>query len=103
MYQRCPYDLDPQQRRRLYLEAYKYIILGDSLFTIFADGLLLRCVNDEEAHKILHEIHGSSTSVIHIGGHFYVKFFAFKIIRNGYYWPFILRDSYKFARSYDKC
>jgi hypothetical protein len=85
------------------LEASKYIILGDFLFRRFADGLLLRCVNDEEAHKLLFEIHGSSASVIHIDGHFFAKDTTFKIIRNGYYWPSIFRDSYKFARSYDKC
>jgi hypothetical protein len=42
-------------------------------------------VNDEEAHKLLHEIHGSSIFVIHIGGHFSAKSIAFKILRNGYY------------------
>jgi hypothetical protein len=73
------------------------------LFRRFVDGLLLRCVNDEEAHKLLHEIHGSSVSVIHIGGHFSAKATAFKIIRNGYYWPSIFQDSYKFTRSCDKC
>jgi hypothetical protein len=95
--------LDPHQRRRLCLEASKYIILGYFLFRRSTDGLLLRCVNDEETHKLLHEIHGSSTSVIHIGGHFSIKSTAFKIIRNGYYWPTIFRDSYKFTKYFDKC
>jgi hypothetical protein len=102
-HQKCPYGLDSHQRRRLRLEASKYIILEDFLFRSFVDVLLLRCVNDEEAHKLLHEIHGSSVSVIHIGGHFSTKDASFKIIRNGYYWPSIFRDSYKFSRSHDKC
>jgi hypothetical protein len=41
--------------------------------------------------------------VIHVGRHFFAKYTTFKIIRNGYYWPLILQDSYKFARSCDKC
>jgi hypothetical protein len=73
------------------------------LFRSYANGLLLRCVNDEEAHKFLHEIHGLSASVIHISGHFSSKATAFKIIRNGYYWPSIFQDSYKFSISCDKC
>jgi hypothetical protein len=73
------------------------------LFRRSDDGLLLRCVNDDEAQKIIYEIRGSSTSFIHIGGHFSAKATTFKIIRNGYYWPFIFRDSYKFVRSCDKC
>jgi hypothetical protein len=50
-------------------------------------------VNDEEAQKLFHETHGSSDYVIHVGGHFSAKAIAFKIIRNGYYWPSIFRDS----------
>jgi hypothetical protein len=60
-------------------------------------------MNDEEAQKLLHEIHGSSDSVIHISGHFSTKDTSFKIIKNGYYSPSIFQDSYKFARSCDKC
>jgi hypothetical protein len=102
-YQKCPDELDPHQRRRLRLKASKYIILGDFLFRRYVDGLLLRCVNDKEEQKLLHKIHGSTSSVIHIGGHFSAKATAFKIIRNGYYWPTIFHNSYKFARSCDKC
>jgi hypothetical protein len=47
--------------------------------------MLLRCVNNEEAKKLLQETHGSSNSVIHVGGHFSAKTIAFKIIRKGYY------------------
>jgi hypothetical protein len=73
------------------------------LFIWSTDGLLLRCVNDEEVHKLLHEIHGSSKSVVHIDGHFFSKDNAFKIIRNGYYWTTIFRYSYKFTKSCNKC
>jgi hypothetical protein len=40
-FQRCPDHLNPHQRRRFHLEASKYLILGDPLFKISADGLLL--------------------------------------------------------------
>jgi len=72
------------------------------LFRRFVDGILIRCVNNEEAHKLLHETHGSLDYVIHVGGHFSAKSISFKIIINGYYWPSIFQDSYKFARSCDK-
>jgi hypothetical protein len=101
--QKCPDNLDTHQRRRLYLESSRYVILGDFLFRRSVDGILLRCVNNEEAHKLLQETHGSSDSVIHVGGHFSAKTIAFKIIRKGYYWPSIFRDSYNFSRSCDKC
>jgi hypothetical protein len=102
-YQKCPNDLDTHQRRRLCLESSRYIILGEFLFRRSVDGILLRCVNKEEAHKLLQETHGYSDSFIHVGGHFSAKTTAFKIIRKRYYWPSIFRDSYNFSRSCDKC
>jgi hypothetical protein len=48
-HQKFPDKLYPHQRRRLFLKSSRYIILGDSLFNRSIDGLLLRCVNDEEA------------------------------------------------------
>jgi hypothetical protein len=52
--------------------------------------------------KILNEIHRSTTSIVHIGGHFVAKSTFFKILRIGYYWPSIFRDSYEFVRACDK-
>jgi hypothetical protein len=49
---RCPDNLDTRQRRRLHLESYRYVILGDFLFRRYVDGMLLRCVNNEEAQKL---------------------------------------------------
>jgi hypothetical protein len=100
---RCPNNLDTHRRRRLCLESSIYVILGDFLFRISVDGMLLRCVNNEEEHNFLQETHGSLDPVIHVGGHFSTKTTAFKIIRKGYYWPSIFCDSYNFARSCDKC
>ena len=65
--------------------------------------MLLPCVNNEDTHNSLQEHHGSSSSVIHVGGHFSAKAIAFNIIRKGYYWPSIFRESYVFLRSCDKC
>jgi hypothetical protein len=101
--QRCLDNLYTHQRRRLSLESSRYVIIRGLLFRIFADGMLLRCVNNEEAHKLLQETHGSANSVIHVRGHFYAKTISFKIIRKGYYLPSIFRDSYNFSRSCDKC
>jgi hypothetical protein len=101
--QRCPDKLDTHQIRRLHLESARYVIIGDLLFRRSIDGVLLRCINNEEAQKLLQETHGSSNFVIHVGGHFSAKTIAFKIIIKVYYWPSIFRDSYVFSRSCDKC
>jgi hypothetical protein len=101
--QRCLDNLDTHQRRILCLESARYVIIGDLLFQRSADGVLLRYVNNEDTHKLLQEAHDSSSSVIHVGGHFSAKTTAFKIIRKRYYWPSIFHNSYVFSRSCDKC
>jgi hypothetical protein len=73
------------------------------LFRRSTDGVFLRCVNCEDAQNLLQETHGSSNYIIHVGGHFSAKTTTFKIIRKGYYWPSIFRDSCVFSRSCDKC
>jgi hypothetical protein len=83
--QRCADNLDTLQRRRLCLESARYVIIGDFLFRRSIDVVLLRCVNNEDAQKLLQEIHGSSNSVIHVRGHFSAKTTTFKIIRKRYY------------------
>jgi hypothetical protein len=45
----CSDNLNTHQRRRLRLESSKYVILGDFVFRRFINGILLRCVNNEES------------------------------------------------------
>jgi hypothetical protein len=101
--QRCANNLGTHQRGSFLLETARYIIRGDFLFQISTNDVLLHCVNNEDAHKLLQETHGSSSFVIHVGGHFSAKPTTFKIIRKSYYWPSIFLDSYFFLRSCDKC
>jgi hypothetical protein len=87
----------------LCLETSKYLILGNSISRRSTNGLLLRCIDDVTAHKILKRVNGSTNSNIHIDGHFVVKATSFKILRTRYYFPFIFRDYFKFTKACDKC
>jgi hypothetical protein len=51
--QRCTDNLDTHQKRRLHIESSRYVIIGDFLFRRSANGVLLRCVNNEDAQKLL--------------------------------------------------
>jgi hypothetical protein len=64
---------------------------------------LLHCVDNTTTQKILKQIHGSSYLGIHIGGYSTAKATMFKILRTGYYWPSIFKDSYKFTQARDEC
>jgi hypothetical protein len=98
----CPSLLDSHQRRILHLISLKYLILGNTIYRRYVDGILLRCVDDNVAQNILNELHGSANSNIHFGGHFTAKDTTFKIIRAGYFWPSMFQDSFKFVQSCKK-
>jgi hypothetical protein len=85
------------------LEASKYLILGNSLFLRTTDGSLLHCVDDRSTQKILNQVHGSIDSGIHICGYFAAKATPFKILRIGFYWPLVFKDSYKFTQACNEC
>jgi hypothetical protein len=63
------------------------------LFHVNYDGVLLRCIEHDDACKLLRELHD-----IPVGGHFAGETMAHKILRVGYYWPTLLRDAHAYAR-----
>ena len=59
---------------------------------------LLRCLRPFEADFTLWEVH-EGTCENHLGG----KSLAYKILRQGYYWPTMHRDAQEFVRRCDEC
>ena len=59
-----PESTTPDQRRSLRRMANKYIIVGSTLFRRRFNGELLRCLIDDEAYKVVEEVHFGSC-----GGH----------------------------------
>jgi hypothetical protein len=92
-----PSDLTRTQGRDLKLKDMNFCINGNLLFWKNPIGLLLRCINQEEATRIMIEFHNSEC-----GGHHYWKTTAHKILRAGYYWPTLFSDVCEFVRTCDK-
>ena len=59
---------------------------------------LLRCVLPEEAKAILQEVHEGFCGD-HTGG----QSLALKVMRQGYYWPTLSKDSISYVKKCDKC
>jgi len=60
------YLKDPSKRveRRVRFQATKYVLLGEELYYLTIDGVLLMCLGDDEAKSLIGEIHSVwSTSV----------------------------------------
>jgi hypothetical protein len=78
----CPDHLVDYKRRALILKAMKYCLTEDGLGWRNLDGVILRCVNKEEANNLLEELHSG-----YCGGYFATHTIAHNILRADYYWP----------------
>eukprot|EP00253_Pinus_taeda_P002787 PITA_02787 len=61
-------------------------------------SILLRCLENPKAQKVLQELHDGPA-----GGHFGADTTAHKIIHAGYYWPTLFRDTHKYVRKCRSC
>ena len=61
-------------------------------------GVLLNCVGEKEAKRLIEEFHAGEC-----GGHHYWKAIVRKIMRAWFYWPTIFSDAHKKVASCHKC
>jgi hypothetical protein len=74
----CPLDFDKSKRRSLKLKVVKYSIINQNLFWKDPNGILLRCIDEDESNFIMTDLHKGVC-----GGHQHWKSTAFKILRLG--------------------
>ena len=60
--------------------------------------MLLRCLEKEEALKVLSSLHEGPA-----GGHFGAEVTANKILRDGYYWSTLFKDAHAHVRKCEEC
>jgi len=75
-----PDGLQRSEARALKLKAVKYYLVDRVLYWKDPLGVLLKCMNPQEAQRIIVEFHDSLC-----GGHHFWKTKAYKILRDGYY------------------
>jgi hypothetical protein len=84
--------------RSLRLKYAQYRLINSILFYINYDAVLLRCLEHEDAEKVLREIHDGLP-----GGNFAGDTTSHKILRVSYYWPNLFRDTHTYAINYKSC
>jgi hypothetical protein len=94
----CPNHLVEHKRRSHRLKAMKYCLTKEGLGWRNPDEVIFRCVDKEEADKLVTEFHAG-----HYGGHFVAHTTAHKILREGYYWPTIFSDTHRYVRACHPC
>ncbi|XP_016178420.1 uncharacterized protein LOC107620821 [Arachis ipaensis] len=89
---------DEKATKTLRREAAKYAIIQEQLFKKGLSQPLLKCLHPDQTDYVLREVHEGCYGH-HIGG----KALTRKLIRAGYYWPSMMRDSREFVRKCVKC
>ena len=74
------------------------MLLKDELYYRTIDGVLLKCLGDDEAKSLMGEIHEGVC-----GAHQSAFKMKWMIRRNGYYWPTILEDCFKYFKGCQGC
>ncbi|RLM92491.1 retrotransposon protein, putative, unclassified [Panicum miliaceum] len=94
------YLKDPSRKvdRRVRFQATKYVLLEDDLFYRTIDGVLLKCLGTEEAKVLMGENHEGAC-----GAHQSAHKMKWMIRNNGYYWPTILEDCFKYYKGCQVC
>ena len=89
---------NPVEAKKLRWRASQYVILDSHLYKRSFSLPLLKCLRPSEADFALWEVH-EGTCGNHLGG----KSLAYKILRQGYYWPTMRQDAQEFVRRCDEC
>ncbi|XP_062108789.1 uncharacterized protein LOC133819531 [Humulus lupulus] len=90
--------VDKKEARRLVYKAARYTLVDGVLYKRWFSMPLLRCVEEEEAPKVLHEIHEGEC-----GNHESEPSTARKAMRQGYYCPSMEKDANDFSKKCEKC
>lgn len=87
-----------EQRRKIRVNSRHFVVVGKRLYRKGVDGVLRRCVAQEEIPKILSACHDSAC-----GGHFSGDLTGKKALRAGFYWPTLFQDAHAYVKRCDAC
>ncbi|XP_038697948.1 uncharacterized protein LOC119995499 [Tripterygium wilfordii] len=89
---------DKNEAKALQRKASRYTIVNGILYKRSYQGVLLRCLSQEEAQYALAELH-EGVCGNHSGG----RSLASKVMQTGYYWPMLRGDAAVYEARCDKC
>ncbi|XP_070010725.1 uncharacterized protein [Nicotiana sylvestris] len=93
-----PEQASGDQKRTIRRFATGFFLSGEVLFKRTPDLNLLRCVDAQEARRIMNEVHAGVCRP-HMNGYVLAR----KILRAGYYWMTMEKDCFSFVRKCNQC
>jgi hypothetical protein len=95
---KCPTSASRNERQRIRHQAKNYLILNYTLYRRGVDYILRRCLTHEEEVIILNDFHTGAC-----GSHFSGLEIAQKILREGYFWPTLIKDCIESVKKCHPC
>jgi hypothetical protein len=89
---------DHVSTERIVRLAKRYPVVEGDLYRHGANGILMRCITQEEGRELLVEIHGGEC-----GSHSASRTLVGKAFRHGFYWPTALQDAAEMVKSCKAC
>ncbi|PNY02207.1 hypothetical protein L195_g025512 [Trifolium pratense] len=93
-----PEDFNAQQHKKLFADSRHYLWDDPFLFKMGSDGLIRRCIADDEIRSVMWHCHNSPC-----GGHHNGARTASKILQSGFYWPTIFEDCNTYVKACNEC
>jgi hypothetical protein len=93
-----PYSMNSHQKKKFFSEVKRYYWDEPFLYKYCADGLIRRCVPDDEKANILTHCH-----TLECGGHFSTDRTVAKVLQSGFFWPTMFREAREFIARCDRC
>ena len=93
-----PETFTKQEKKKLIYDSKSYLWDDPFLWKLCNDGMLRRCIANEEIGSVLQHCHGMVT-----GGHFGPQRTAAKILEVGFFWPTLFQDAQNFILNCDAC
>ncbi|KAM1935762.1 hypothetical protein ACFX15_019768 [Malus domestica] len=89
---------DPRHRSEIRRRAPRFLYYKETLYRRSFEGVLLRCLGEEEANQAMEEAHSSVC-----GAHQSGPKLHFQLKRMGYYWPSMVKDCLEHAKRCQAC
>ena len=84
---------DPNEASKLRARSARFVLLRGTLYKRGFSAPLLKCVGKEDSNYVLREVHEGIC-----GNHIEARTLAGKTLRQGYYWPTMLKDAIELVR-----
>jgi hypothetical protein len=84
--------------KKIKRQVFRYTSLDDALYRGTIDGVLLKCLSEEQAKEAVQEVHDGIC-----GAHQSTHKMKWLLGRAGFYWPTILDDCIKYQKGFEVC